>query len=112
MEGLSLAIDVVKIFAIGYGLIATTILIYGIFSVITGQTRVFKDEKSSYGFSKSLTLIKSIMDKSISPFYYHRIIPHASQSLKGSPARLTGWFYIIIGLLMLAPLAWAVFFLK
>ena len=112
MEGLSSAIEIVKIFAIGYGFIAIVILVYGIVSVFTGRSRVFKDEGSSYGFSKRLTVIKSVIDKSISPFYYHRIIPRSSQGLKGTPARLTGWIYIIIGLLMLAPLIWAFFSLR
>ena len=111
-ESLSIAVDIVKIFAVFYGLIAVSILIYGVFSILTRKTRVFKDEESSYGFSKTLTVIDSVISKSFKPFYYHRIIPKDSEELKGDSAVLVGWVYITLGLLMLSPLIWAFIKLK
>lgn len=105
-ESLSIAVDIVKIFAGVYGLAAIGILIYGIVSVINQKTRVFKDEESSYGFSKTLTVIDSAINKSFKPFYYHRTIPKDSEGLTKEPAILVGWVYIVLGILMLAPLIW------
>lgn len=111
-ESLSIAVDIVKIFAVIYGLIAISIFVYGVISVFSRKTRVFKDESSSYGFSKSLTVIDSVISKSFKPFYYHRIIPRDSEKLKGDSAVLVGWLYIILGFLMLSPLIWVFIKLK
>jgi hypothetical protein len=111
-KDLSVAIDIVKIFAVFYGLIGVSILVYGIISVFTRGTRIFKDDDSSYGFSKKLTIINSLVNRSISPFIYHRIIPKDSEELTGGPAILMGLIYIAIGLFMLFPLAWIYWKLK
>ncbi len=111
-ESLSLVVDIVKIFAGAYGLIAVVIIIYGIISVIKRETRVFKDEDSSYGFSKKLTVIDSVISRSFKPFFYHRTIPNNSEGLSGEPATIMGWIYIVIGLFMLSPLIWAYFKFK
>lgn len=106
-ESLYLAYDIVKIFAVIYGIIAFGVLVYGIISVFTGRTRVYKDEDSSYGFSDKLTVFNSAINRSFSPFYFHRRIPKESKSLSKEPAVIMGWNYIFIGLLMLLPLVWA-----
>lgn len=106
-ENLSLVVDIVKIFAGAYGLIAVGIIIYGVISILKRETRVFKDEDSSYGFSKKITVIDSVISRSFKPFFYHRTIPHNSEGLYGEPATIMGWIYIIIGLFMLSPLVWA-----
>jgi len=106
-EGVSLAIDIAKFFSIVYGLIATGVLTYGIVSVIKRETRLYADEESSYGFSKRLTAVDSIVSKSLKPFYYHRTMARDSRGLTGDSAAVVGWVYIILGVLMLAPLVWA-----
>lgn len=106
-EGLSVAIDIIKIFAAIYGLIALIIIAYGFRSIIHRKTRIFKDEELSYGFSKKISVIDSALSKSFKPFYYHRTIPKESEEIKDDSAVLVGIVYIILGLLMLSPLIWA-----
>lgn len=107
-EGIAVAINIVKLFAALYGVVAVTVLLYGLISVIKRETRVYVDDASSYGFSKKITTVNSMVSRSLKPFYYHRTIARDSRGLTGDSATMVGWVYIILGVLMLAPLAWAI----
>lgn len=111
-NGLALGYDIAKIFAILYGLVCISVLVYGIYSFINSSSRIYKDEESSYKASLPLSIVRSIKNKSLEIFYWHRIIPKENIQVRGSVGRLMGLIYILIALLMLAPLVWAYFKLR
>lgn len=99
-----LLVTLLKIIYFTYALIPIIVILYGIRSIITNSSRIYGDDDSNYSFSSKLTVINSIINKSVTPFIYHRTIPHDSRSVKGDTAKLTGIVYIILGLLLLIPL--------
>ncbi|NMC35564.1 hypothetical protein GYA49_00815 [Candidatus Beckwithbacteria bacterium] len=97
-----------KIIVFVYGFISLLVLIYGIKSIIAEQTVIWRDDEGNYAYSKKITIIKSILHGSFSPFIYPRIFPRESESYYGSSAKFLGVLYIILGLFMLTPFIWAV----
>lgn len=105
-ESYSLVILILKIFAAGYTLLPISVILYGIYSIVSGYSRVFGDDESSYGISKPLSVLNSVLSKSVDPGLYHRVIPHDSKPVSGSSATVMGVLYIIVGLMLLFPLVW------
>ena len=111
-NGIRLASDMIKIFTLTYGVASISVISYGIYSVISQRVTVWRDDESSYGFSRGLSIVKTSVTRSFSPFYFHRLIPRESKQFTGNEAKMFGWIYIIVGLFMLTPLIWAHYALK
>ncbi|MCA9392203.1 hypothetical protein KC614_03310 [candidate division WWE3 bacterium] len=92
-KNLQVATQIVKVFVYLYVGIAIVVLLYGVYSILTKRTRVFGDDDSSYRYSPLASL----------SIKFHRIIPRKNQQYGGSAAQLYGILYVVVGLLMLAP---------
>ncbi len=104
-ESMSIVIIILKITAISYGAICLGVIGYGILSLFSNFTLIFKDD------DPNISIPGTILGGSR---YMHRTLAHDAEPISGPTAQLGGIIYIILGILMLIPLIWgtSVFHMK